>query len=117
MIKLFRRHGGIEISQLSLTPCNKNDFIARNTRVCRLMEHSGIIVSLPYDLHVHFAQHVVTKKLTTLRRYSVSRVFREKKAMNIHPREMIECAFDVVTQRPGILINDAVTLVDDDLNL
>ena len=43
-------------------------------------------------------------------------VFREVKVFGIHPREQIECAFDIVTPSSGGLLPDAeVLFVADEL--
>ncbi|KPI92052.1 Protein toll [Papilio xuthus] len=42
-----------------------------------------------------------------LRRYAVGRVFRERSARGYHPREALECAFDIVAPRTESLWADA----------
>lgn len=44
------------------------------------------------------------------RRYSIERVYRERKLFGSHPRELTECAFDIVTNSPGSLQPDAEVL-------
>ena len=66
----------------------------------RLMTHSGSVVVLPHDLRVPFIKHVALTGINVMRRYSVGRVYREKKAFNFHPRQLYECAFDIITPTP-----------------
>lgn len=76
----------------------------------KLMTHFGGIVSLPHDLRVPFARYVAWNGITLLRRYSVERVYREKKVFGFLPRELYECAFDIVTPSPGNHTSDAEVL-------
>ena len=43
-------------------------------------------------------------------RYSIERVYREKKLFGSHPKELTECAFDIVTNAPTSLQPDAEIL-------
>lgn len=72
-----------------------------NNSIVRLMTHSGSVVTLPHDLHVPFAKHIALNGINLLRRYSVGRVYREKKLFNFHPKQSYECAFDIITPNPG----------------
>lgn len=67
----------------------------------RLMTHSGSVVMLPHDLRKPFIKHVALNGKDRVRRYSVGRVYREKKVFNFHPKQLYECAFDIVTPTPG----------------
>lgn len=90
---MFRKHGGIEVVTPLLSPYVKT---SRNNSV-RLMTHSGSIVVLPHDLRVPFIKHIALSGINLMRRYSVGRVYREKKIFNFHPKQLYECAFDIVT--------------------
>ena len=46
---------------------------------------------------VPFARYVSRNNITDLKRYSIERVYREKKIHGLHPRELTECAFDIIT--------------------
>ncbi|XP_062562568.1 eIF-2-alpha kinase GCN2 [Armigeres subalbatus] len=107
IIELFRKHGAIEVVTPLLTPYTKSN--ARNNSV-KLMTHSGSIVSLPDDLRIPFLRHVALNGIKFIRRYSIGRVYREKKVFNFHPKQVYECAFDVVTPNRGNLIVDAELL-------
>lgn len=43
-------------------------------------------------------------------RYSIERVFRHKKLDRAHPRELLECAFDIITPVTNSLLPDAETI-------
>uniref|UniRef100_A0A182MYS3 non-specific serine/threonine protein kinase n=1 Tax=Anopheles dirus TaxID=7168 RepID=A0A182MYS3_9DIPT len=109
IIALFRKHGAIEVVTPLLTPYTKQHHVARSNTV-RLMTHSGSVVALPDDLRVPFLRHVALNGIRNIRRYSIGRVYREKKVFNFHPKQVYECAFDIVTPSRGHLITDAELL-------
>uniref|UniRef100_A0AAX7TPV7 eIF-2-alpha kinase GCN2 n=1 Tax=Astatotilapia calliptera TaxID=8154 RepID=A0AAX7TPV7_ASTCA len=71
------------------------------------MDHSGMLVTLPYDLRIAFARFVARNNVTHLKRYSIERVFRPKKLDRAHPRELLECAFDIITPVSNSLLPEA----------
>ncbi|XP_031334945.1 eIF-2-alpha kinase GCN2 isoform X2 [Photinus pyralis] len=85
---IFHLHGGQNLSTPLLLP--KSKYYDAIDSCVKLMTHSGSITSLPHDLRVSFA--------------------REKKVFGFHPRELYECAFDVVTPNPGNFVTDAEVL-------
>lgn len=50
---------------------------------------------------VPFARYVAWNGISLLRRYSIERVYREKKVFGFQPRELYECAFDIVSPSQG----------------
>ncbi|XP_066996679.1 eIF-2-alpha kinase GCN2 [Anabrus simplex] len=108
VIRIFQKHGASCLSTLLLMPKAK---LYDNTETCvRLMTHSGGIVSLPHDLRVGFARYVAHDGISYLKRYAIDRVYRERKVYGFHPRELLECAFDIVTPNPGGLMAEAEVL-------
>uniref|UniRef100_A0A182PJE4 non-specific serine/threonine protein kinase n=1 Tax=Anopheles epiroticus TaxID=199890 RepID=A0A182PJE4_9DIPT len=108
LVALFRKHGAIEIVTPLLTPYTKQHAPRSNT--VKLMTHSGSVVTLPNDLRVPFLRHIALNGIKNIRRYSIGRVYREKKVFNFHPKQVYECAFDIVTPSRGHLIIDAELL-------
>lgn len=104
--KLFTKHGAIEVITPMLTPVSTA--IYQNS--VRLMTHSGSVVTLPYDLRLPFIRHVALNGISFIRRYSIGRVYREKKVFNFHPKQIHECAFDIITPNRGNLLADAELL-------
>lgn len=101
----------------------KSTFYDNTESYVKLMTHFGSIVCLPHDLRylygtnfiikcssyfacfrVPFARYVAWNGITLLRRYSVERVYREKKVFGFHPRELYECAFDIITPTTGMIL-------------
>lgn len=48
--------------------------------------------------------------LSCVSRYSIERVFRPRKLDRSHPRELLECAFDIITPVTNSLLPDAETI-------
>ncbi|XP_077285683.1 eukaryotic translation initiation factor 2 alpha kinase Gcn2 isoform X2 [Arctopsyche grandis] len=108
VIKVFKLHGGVELTTPLLLPmCHLYDPVESSVR---LMTHSGDVVHIPHDLRVPFARYIAWNGITMLKRYSIERVYREKKIFGFHPRELYECAFDIVTPTPGNLFAEAELL-------
>ncbi|CAG7836539.1 unnamed protein product, partial [Allacma fusca] len=105
---VFERHGTIELNTPLLTP--KSDLYEHHKSSVHLMSHSGSIVTIPFDLRVPFVRYVVWNNITSMKRYSIGKVFRENKVYGYHPTELYECAFDIISSSKGTLINDAETL-------
>lgn len=102
IVRVFQKHGATCLSTPLLVPRNT---LYDNTESCVcLMTHSGGIVSIPHDLRVPFARYVVWNGITCLKRYAIDKVYREKRVYGFHPRELYECAFDIVTPNTGMII-------------
>lgn len=62
----------------------------------------GSIVSVPHDLRTPFARYLAQNgSIVSMKRYCIDRVYRERRVLGFHPRELYECAFDIVTHTPG----------------
>ncbi|XP_037027743.1 eIF-2-alpha kinase GCN2 isoform X2 [Bradysia coprophila] len=105
IVSLFCKHGAVEVVTPLLSPLVKKSSIYGS--IVRLMTHSGSVVTLPHDLRIPFAKHIALNGINMIRRYSVGRVYREKKVFNFHPKQLYECAFDIVTPNRGNLLVDA----------
>ena len=118
IIRIFQLHGAIHFSVPQLLPKGKSFDLYQNTNVVKAMTRSGNVVFLPYDLRIPLARYVAKSKISQLRRYSVAPVFREKRIFGLHPTEIIECAFDIITSGPKSAASDAECLqvVDEIIN-
>lgn len=108
IVNIMRKHGAIDVSTPLLTPYTKS---SSSESVVRLMCHSGAVVTLPYDLHQPLLRHVALNGINFLRRYTIGRVYREKRVFNFHPKQNFECAFDIITPSRGNFLVDAELLV------
>ncbi|KAI4482571.1 hypothetical protein M0804_008424 [Polistes exclamans] len=106
VIEIFQKHGGICLNTPLLMPKSSqhNNFTDASVQ---LMTRTGSIVSIPHDLRAPFARYVVWNKIPYVRRYAIERVFREKKVRGFHPRELYECAFDIISPMANNLMAEA----------
>ncbi|XP_072342863.1 LOW QUALITY PROTEIN: eIF-2-alpha kinase GCN2-like [Scyliorhinus torazame] len=103
--RVFTRHGATWLHTPLFMPKNKK--LYDGSEGTYFMDHSGMLVMLPHDLRVPFARFVARSNITSLKRYCIERVFRPRKLDRCHPRELVECAFDIVTPITRNLLPDA----------
>jgi len=109
--KVFELHGAIQMEAPHMLPKCEESVYKNTDNIVQVMTRSGDVVSLPYDLRVPFARYLARLRTSQLKRYCFGKVLREKKVFGIHPRELIECAFDIVTTANGSNLADAELLV------
>ncbi|KAF6129829.1 eukaryotic translation initiation factor 2 alpha kinase 4 [Phyllostomus discolor] len=95
IIRIFKRHGAVQLCTPLLLPRNRQTY--EHNEAALFMDHSGMLVMLPFDLRVPFARYVARNNILNLKRYCIERVFRPRKLDRFHPKELLECAFDIVT--------------------
>ncbi|XP_027975222.1 eIF-2-alpha kinase GCN2 isoform X2 [Eumetopias jubatus] len=95
VIRVFKRHGAVQLCTPLLLPQNRQ--IYEHNEAALFMDHSGMLVMLPFDLRIPFARYVARNNILNLKRYCIERVFRPRKLDRFHPKELLECAFDIVT--------------------
>jgi hypothetical protein len=64
------------------------------------MDENGRILNLSYDATVPFARYVARSRITSLRRWTVCRLYRKASIGNFS-REPFEMSFDIVTPLPS----------------
>ncbi|PRP82937.1 eukaryotic translation initiation factor 2-alpha kinase 4 isoform 1 [Planoprotostelium fungivorum] len=121
LVKVCKRHGAMNVQTPVLIP--KNDIQSQN-HVAMLMDDTGTLLSLSYDLTLPFARLVARNRITNLRRYHHARVFRKHGAGK--PKELHELDFDIISpvtpSMSATMVNDAeviktVVQMIDSLNL
>lgn len=50
---------------------------------------------------IPFVRYIARHNCNNVKRYCIEKVFREKKVYGQHPRELTECAFDIITPNLG----------------
>ncbi|XP_039282122.1 eIF-2-alpha kinase GCN2-like [Nilaparvata lugens] len=91
---VLKQHGAVHLPMPLLTPAASH----AATGVVRLMSRWGGVLAAPYDLRQAFARHLAQNAFVArLKRYAIDRVYRERRVLGFHPRELYECAFDIVT--------------------
>ncbi|KAI8053805.1 kinase-like domain-containing protein [Syncephalis plumigaleata] len=103
---VFRRHGAIALNTPLLIP--KTDYF-KDKKVVDLMDNSGGLVQLPYDLTVPFARYICRNNITSIKRFVFGRVYRNN-IVGGQPRVMREVDFDIVTPRMSDYASDAEVL-------
>ncbi|XP_051868966.1 LOW QUALITY PROTEIN: eIF-2-alpha kinase GCN2-like [Pristis pectinata] len=103
--RIFKRHGATCVNTPLFMPKNKK--LYESSEGAYFMDHSGMLVMLPHDLRVPFARFVARNNITNLKRYCIERVFRPRRLDRSHPKELLECAFDIVTPITSNLLPDA----------
>uniref|UniRef100_A0A673YNM0 non-specific serine/threonine protein kinase n=1 Tax=Salmo trutta TaxID=8032 RepID=A0A673YNM0_SALTR len=106
--RIFKKHGAVRLQTPLLLPRNRK--LYEGSELACLMDHSGMLVTLPYDLRMAFARFVARNNITNFKRWSIERVFRPRKPDRAHPRELLECAFDVIVPVTNSLLPDAETI-------
>ncbi|XP_068018973.1 eIF-2-alpha kinase GCN2 isoform X2 [Melanerpes formicivorus] len=106
--RIFKRHGAIKLHTPLLMPRNKK--LYEHNEVSYFMDHSGMLVMLPYDLRIPFARFVARNNISNLKRYCIERVFRPRKLDRCHPKELLECAFDIITSTGNSFLPVAETI-------
>ncbi|XP_026743008.1 eIF-2-alpha kinase GCN2 [Trichoplusia ni] len=109
VVKVFRSHGAVEFSPPLLIP--RAAAWDQYPNAVKVMTASGYVCHLPHDLRLPFARHTAYSGTKYMRRYIVDRVFRERHVQGFHPREITECAYDIVTPKTDSLWPDAELLV------
>ena len=89
---VFRRHGAVETSRPLLLPSSS---YYSNTTV-RLLDSSGILVQLPYDLTLPNARILAKQPSQGQKTYTFGDVYRDAPAGG-HPRSHGEVDFDIVS--------------------
>ena len=105
LVNVFLQHGFFMLNTPLLVPKNKVYKHAETSVM--LMDHSGAILTLPYDLRTSLARYLARNDFPSVKRYSISRVYRDTRILGVHPREHSECAIDIATRSPCDLVPDA----------
>nr|D4A7V9.2 RecName: Full=eIF-2-alpha kinase GCN2; AltName: Full=Eukaryotic translation initiation factor 2-alpha kinase 4; AltName: Full=GCN2-like protein [Rattus norvegicus] len=108
IVRVFKRHGAVQLCTPLLLPRNRQ--IYEHNEAALFMDHSGMLVMLPFDLRVPFARYVARNNILNLKRYCIERVFRPRKLDRFHPKELLECAFDIVTSTANSSLPTAETI-------
>lgn len=94
--KIFKLHGASFFNTLLLSP--NNGVGIRDAGAVPMMGRCGNIVNLTYDLKLAFARYLAQNPhIACLKRYTIDKVFRQRRILGIHPKEILECNFDIVS--------------------
>ena len=91
--RVFRRHGAVETSRHILFPQSAH---YEGSNVVRMLDTSGTLVQLPYDLTLPNAKMVANTVPAVEKTFTIDRVFRESPGGGA-PHSSLEADFDIVT--------------------
>ncbi|XP_050530238.1 eIF-2-alpha kinase GCN2 isoform X2 [Daktulosphaira vitifoliae] len=106
--EVFQLHGGIMLYTPLLMPA-LNGMVNDNT--VTMMARWGGMTCIPHNLRVPFARFLAhNPSITNLKRYFIDRVYRQRRVYGVHPRELYEAAFDIISSSQGDLFAEAELL-------
>ncbi|KAH7301584.1 hypothetical protein KP509_23G033300 [Ceratopteris richardii] len=120
---VFKRHGGVAIDTpvFELKETLTGKYGEDSKLIYDLADQGGELSSLRYDLTVPFARYLATKKLTSMRRYHIAKVYRRDNPARGRFREFYQCDFDIAGQYelmvPDFEILKIATELLDKLNI
>ena len=106
---VFLRHGALRLRTSLLAPRTK--LFEQLELAVSVMDHSGTLVTLPFDLRIPFARYIARNSIMNMKRFDIGCVYRASKILGAHPKELYECVFDIVTSSPEDLVPDAEVLL------
>ena len=106
---VFLQHGALRLRTSLLAPRTK--LLEQLDQAVSLMDHSGALVALPFDLRIPFARYVARNGVCQMKRFDIGCVYRVNRILGAHPKELYECVFDIVTSTPENLVPDAEVLL------
>ncbi|KAI1316493.1 hypothetical protein EDD11_009906 [Mortierella claussenii] len=112
MVNVFRCHAAVELGTPLLTP--KSDLHDSDKKSVALMDSTGGLVQLPYDLTMPFARFICRNGITQLKRFCFGRAYREN-TVGGQPQVVYEVDFDIVHNTHNLMVTDAelIKVVDE----
>ncbi|KAI9746573.1 MAG: hypothetical protein M1818_000286 [Claussenomyces sp. TS43310] len=101
LTSIFRRHGALEIARPSLFPRSSH----YGPNVVQLLDQSGALVQLPYDLTLPLARSVAKHTPTCPRSFTFGSVFRDRPGGQ--PVSFGEVDFDIVSDSLDLPLKEA----------
>ena len=109
--KIFRRHGATEHNRYILYPRSVH---YENRSVVQMLDPSGTLVQLPYDLTLPYAKMIAKTAPAAGKTFTIDRVFRATPSGA--PQSSIEADFDIVsadTQDKALKEAEAIKVLDE----
>ncbi|CAG2100183.1 unnamed protein product [Medioppia subpectinata] len=95
---VMQSHCAVYLSLPTLLPKHSTQTYQVND-VFYVSDNTGAIVSLSHNLRVPFARYIARNNILHFRRYSIEKVYRQRRVMGYHPKELWECALDIITPK------------------
>lgn len=92
---VFQKRGAVPVHPPLLVP--PNDVYADEASVVKLLDKTGNLVLLPYDLTVPFARVCARSGHLRLKRFDIADVYRENLLAGGQPRAVLAASYDIVS--------------------
>ncbi|KAF1983446.1 Serine/threonine-protein kinase [Aulographum hederae CBS 113979] len=99
LCSIFKRHGALETQRQLLFP--RSDHY-NNKAVVQLLDASGTLIQLPYDLTLPYARTLARSAPATDKTFAFGEIYRDSKTGGA-PRSSGEADFDILSFGPGDL--------------
>ncbi|SPO24266.1 related to GCN2 - ser/thr protein kinase [Ustilago trichophora] len=110
-----RRHGAVEFTAPLIVP--PNGLYTANEKIVQMLDRTGRVVHLPYDLTVPFARVFARSSNQRFKRYEISNVYRENVVAGGQPRAVLAASFDIVSpEKSAAAEAEALALVEEVLD-
>lgn len=110
-----RRHGAVEFTAPLVVP--PNGLYTANEKIVQMLDRTGRVVHLPYDLTVPFARVFARSSNQRFKRYEISNVYRENVVAGGQPRAVLAASFDIVSpEKSAAAEAEALALVEEVLD-
>ncbi|GAC92821.1 hypothetical protein PHSY_000377 [Pseudozyma hubeiensis SY62] len=110
-----RRHGAVEFTAPLVVP--PNGLYTANEKIVQMLDRTGRVVHLPYDLTVPFARVFARSSNQRFKRYEISNVYRENIVAGGQPRAVLAASFDIVSpEKSAAAEAEALALVEEVLD-
>ncbi|SPO23931.1 related to GCN2 - ser/thr protein kinase [Ustilago trichophora] len=107
-----RRHGAVEFTAPLIVP--PNGLYTANEKIVQMLDRTGRVVHLPYDLTVPFARVFARSSNQRFKRYEISNVYRENVVAGGQPRAVLAASFDIVSpEKSAAAEAEALALVEE----
>ncbi|PWN39467.1 Serine/threonine-protein kinase [Ceraceosorus guamensis] len=110
--QIFHRHGAVELDAPLLLP--PNDLYDDTRKPVEMLDKTGQVAWLPYDLIVPFARLAARTQNQRFKRYTMHPVYRQNLLAGGQPLSLLEIDFDVVSpERTFAAEGEMLAVIDD----
>lgn len=95
---VFQKRGAVPVHPPLLFP--PNDALIAETNVVKLLDKTGNVVLLPFDLTVPFARICARSGHQRIKRFDIADVYRENLLAGGQPRAVLAASYDIVSPDP-----------------
>eukprot|EP00898_Chlorokybus_atmophyticus_P003003 jgi/Chlat1/3703/Chrsp251S03860 len=109
----FRRHGALPLASRHIDRLHECHRL--HADAVRVLDQSGTVLGLRYEMREAFAKHVVESQTTNLKRYEVSKVYRRGIGRG-RPKDYFQADFDIIGLGRALADAEVLKTATDVLN-